>query len=102
MIRRPPRSTLFPYTTLFRSLVRDEPHEPPCGFFYATSSASHPSLLSSGHPSPPSPTPRLLLPKRPLSRAMLIYSLKRRRSGARTPAVALRALWPSAGLRLRR
>src|SRR3712207_7715751 len=24
MIRRPPRSTLFPYTTLFRS--RDEPH----------------------------------------------------------------------------
>src|SRR5574340_1608988 len=28
MIRRPPRSTLFPYTTLFRSLVggRDHPH----------------------------------------------------------------------------
>src|SRR3712207_9364768 len=25
MIRRPPRSTLFPYTTLFRSLVRDFP-----------------------------------------------------------------------------
>src|SRR3712207_8545410 len=25
MIRRPPRSTLFPYTTLFRSLLRD-PH----------------------------------------------------------------------------
>src|SRR2546427_3075462 len=24
MIRRPPRSTLFPYTTLFRSPVRDE------------------------------------------------------------------------------
>src|SRR2546430_2909060 len=24
MIRRPPRSTLFPYTTLFRSLVTDE------------------------------------------------------------------------------
>src|SRR2546422_4239697 len=24
MIRRPPRSTLFPYTTLFRSLDRDE------------------------------------------------------------------------------
>src|SRR5690348_17793942 len=37
MIRRPPRSTLFPYTTLFRSLLRDrqvllgvaiEPHRP--------------------------------------------------------------------------
>src|SRR5260370_30262782 len=25
MIRRPPRSTLFPYTTLFRSLVRPVP-----------------------------------------------------------------------------
>src|SRR3712207_8629349 len=25
MIRRPPRSTLFPYTTLFRSVVTDEP-----------------------------------------------------------------------------
>src|SRR2546427_13110122 len=25
MIRRPPRSTLFPYTTLFRSLLRDPP-----------------------------------------------------------------------------
>src|SRR5258708_39814708 len=25
MIRRPPRSTLFPYTTLFRSLVYDMP-----------------------------------------------------------------------------
>src|SRR2546430_4496139 len=26
MIRRPPRSTLFPYTTLFRSAVEDERH----------------------------------------------------------------------------
>src|SRR2546428_1702024 len=29
MIRRPPRSTLFPYTTLFRSTRRDTP--PPAG-----------------------------------------------------------------------
>src|SRR2546430_12602447 len=33
MIRRPPRSTLFPYTTLFRSLVQsaalDRPHRRP-------------------------------------------------------------------------
>src|SRR2546429_6504105 len=28
MIRRPPRSTLFPYTTLFRSLTTNPPH---CG-----------------------------------------------------------------------
>src|SRR5258705_6022551 len=27
MIRRPPRSTLFPYTTLFRSRVRAQDHE---------------------------------------------------------------------------
>src|SRR5258708_11333986 len=26
MIRRPPRSTLFPYTTLFRSVDDEEPH----------------------------------------------------------------------------
>src|SRR5436309_10528190 len=29
MIRRPPRSTLFPYTTLFRSGSRCDGHEPP-------------------------------------------------------------------------
>src|SRR5947208_6138076 len=27
MIRRPPRSTLFPYTTLFRSLIQGKPGE---------------------------------------------------------------------------
>src|SRR5260221_9681311 len=27
MIRRPPRSTLFPYTTLFRSFAKDAPRE---------------------------------------------------------------------------
>src|SRR2546426_7998704 len=32
MIRRPPRSTLFPYTTLFRSLQLDgNRHDPPAG-----------------------------------------------------------------------
>src|SRR3712207_8632549 len=33
MIRRPPRSTLFPYTTLFRSIVTEEmvADTPPCG-----------------------------------------------------------------------
>src|SRR5258708_32044531 len=29
MIRRPPRSTLFPYTTLFRSTLPPEPPTPP-------------------------------------------------------------------------
>src|SRR5258705_9651473 len=31
MIRRPPRSTLFPYTTLFRSALRVERHHVPVG-----------------------------------------------------------------------
>src|SRR2546422_7955689 len=31
MIRRPPRSTLFPYTTLFRSLVRAHSSRPCAG-----------------------------------------------------------------------
>src|SRR2546430_6165588 len=32
MIRRPPRSTLFPYTTLFRSASVDGQHGVPVGF----------------------------------------------------------------------
>src|SRR5258708_29788391 len=31
MIRRPPRSTLFPYTTLFRSRARHDKRRAPCG-----------------------------------------------------------------------
>src|SRR2546422_2806835 len=33
MIRRPPRSTLFPYTTLFRSRVRESVEVPAHGIF---------------------------------------------------------------------
>src|SRR2546425_8867135 len=33
MIRRPPRSTLFPSTTLFRSFFRVWPHRLPTSFF---------------------------------------------------------------------
>src|SRR3712207_4325161 len=32
MIRRPPRSTLFPYTTLFRSIEEVAAHDPPVTF----------------------------------------------------------------------
>src|SRR5260370_5418970 len=35
MIRRPPRSTLFPYTTLFRSLSDDRILERACEFYEA-------------------------------------------------------------------
>src|SRR3989449_8544458 len=34
MIRRPPRSTLFPYTTLFRSLIREVPNFPKPGVLF--------------------------------------------------------------------
>src|SRR5438045_4552523 len=42
MIRRPPRSTLFPYTTLFRSDAQNEVRIPPsrCGTLLRTSFAS--------------------------------------------------------------
>src|SRR5215204_5527532 len=39
MIRRPPRSTLFPYTTLFRSAVRDQ-----------LSRVAHSTMLGLSHP----------------------------------------------------
>src|SRR6266480_4425737 len=50
MIRRPPRSTLFPYTTLFRSPRRRLAWEPPCSFSSLTPagrSEEHTSELQS-------------------------------------------------------
>src|SRR2546429_6685272 len=51
MIRRPPRSTLFPYTTLFRSLfgfvVEDFPLVPDVGFGQLVRSEEHTSELQS-------------------------------------------------------
>src|SRR2546425_8608769 len=52
MIRRPPRSTLFPYTTLFRSSPRSPPRSPRL--------ASSPR----GPPPPPPPPPRRPRPPR--------------------------------------
>src|SRR2546422_3451831 len=43
MIRRPPRSTLFPYTTLFRSLP------PPCRSWLACPASAWPVLLVPGN-----------------------------------------------------
>src|SRR2546427_9443610 len=61
MIRRPPRSTLFPYTTLFRSLLREtsvsihtiraagqfEPARPSLWTFFLARSEEHTSELQS-------------------------------------------------------
>src|SRR2546422_7415220 len=41
MIRRPPRSTLFPYTTLFRSGPRGRPHHAPSATAIALISSLH-------------------------------------------------------------
>src|SRR2546425_8484036 len=48
MIRRPPRSTLFPYTTLFRSCGRfasDHGHVPPRPYSFALSRAMFDTIL---------------------------------------------------------
>src|SRR5712675_3471734 len=47
MIRRPPRSTLFPYTTLFRS--RREPSRRQSGFFGLPDLRELPSRTSHAH-----------------------------------------------------
>src|SRR5687768_17628696 len=51
MIRRPPRSTLFPYTTLFRSRGRLEAAGPPLGIAAARDQPrpfEHPEMLRHG------------------------------------------------------
>src|SRR2546430_8537482 len=47
MIRRPPRSTLFPYTTLFRSLLICSPI---LEFFPLSLKTSHLDWISANHP----------------------------------------------------
>src|SRR3712207_6981535 len=45
MIRRPPRSTLFPYTTLFRSSMSARNQGPPLGLLSATPASQARRLL---------------------------------------------------------
>src|SRR2546425_6844264 len=54
MIRRPPRSTLFPYTTLFRSPSRSSSHASPTP---SPSASRWPALGTSGQSSHASPVP---------------------------------------------
>src|SRR3712207_7219836 len=49
MIRRPPRSTLFPYTTLFRSCGR-RPTQPVLAFVYRDTAENERQLRSAPNP----------------------------------------------------
>src|SRR3712207_7469101 len=46
MIRRPPRSTLFPYTTLFRSATQRQDSEIATGRLYSSGMPPKPHMLS--------------------------------------------------------
>src|SRR2546427_1230005 len=50
MIRRPPRSTLFPYTTLFRSLESDSVYLFLAGWIYPTDASINIALAQTGKP----------------------------------------------------
>src|SRR3989442_5726025 len=67
MIRRPPRSTLFPYTTLFRSLSPGSP-QPQLSLVCPPSNEAQPSIRSEEHTSELQSRPhlvcRLLLEKK--------------------------------------
>src|SRR3712207_8151126 len=54
MIRRPPRSTLFPYTTLFRSRSTRSPRRRTCHARRSSATSRRRRRSSSGTPPPPS------------------------------------------------
>src|SRR5205814_3612859 len=58
MLRPPPRSTLFPYTTLFRSIVLISSSPPTSSFTSASSKKSSPPPCKSSSPPASSPSPR--------------------------------------------
>src|SRR2546430_3836331 len=55
MIRRPPRSTLFPYTTLFRSVFKSSPPGAPRSIVRALS-MPRPAYIAAHSPAGPAPT----------------------------------------------
>src|SRR5260221_10181836 len=80
MIRRPPRSTLFPYTTLFRSALasggrgrRDNRSRGPP----LAAASPTPERRLAGHPATGRRRTKLHRPRRPRSTAVLVLSLLR-------------------------
>src|SRR5256885_13167473 len=102
MIRRPPRSTLFPYTTLFRSPTHHP--RPPTLPFAAGHSHSRSEEHTSELQSPCNLVCRLLLEKKKQSRALRHYHAHAhsqtsrpfllRHTPAKTPARRLHQLHP--------
>src|SRR2546430_15610991 len=81
MIRRPPRSTLFPYTTLFRS-PRPSPPRVRAGLVRTDAVRQAP-----GHPRPAQRGAFLSALRAPLRRALARRMADRRRPGVRRRAV---------------
>src|SRR5258708_10395112 len=100
MIRRPPRSTLFPYTTLFRS--KRGPNAAPFYAYYYDTEKNAKSLLknmrseehTSELQSPDHLVCRLLLEKKNQSRDARSQHVPRRTHSPRTAlCVDLRSIW---------
>src|SRR2546430_6580760 len=86
MIRRPPRSTLFPYTTLFRSHARGADHPGPEGDDAARRGARRSEEHTSELQSQSNLVCRLLLEKKKNARASSQYLSKPNLSRA-TPVI---------------
>src|SRR5258708_14892037 len=63
MIRRPPRSTLFPYTTLFRSDSWGDPHFRFIVLLILQDAIPETTRHHPGGPPPRSPPPRRIIPR---------------------------------------
>src|SRR3712207_3126207 len=87
MIRRPPRSTLFPYTTLFRSAVGSEKWPTKTGEWTITQVVWNPDGPPPDESWAEEREPRESGdPKNPLGRAQLVYDAPRSIHGTNAPS----------------
>src|SRR3712207_9033559 len=90
MIRRPPRSTLFPYTTLFRSVAEEVFFR---GSVYAAAGAARPVLASTavyGLATTATRNPALVLASVPMG---LLFAQQRRITGGIQASVLTHVVW---------
>src|SRR2546430_12135530 len=96
MIRRPPRSTLFPYTTLFRSVPRPSlpvfgTDRPPVDMMTASTSREGAPWMATDHPFPDRKSTRLNSSHSQISYA--VFCLKKKKKNIVTYAHRLDK-WP--------